>query len=149
MSDLHHVSKFAERRRRNNIWRSVVTFVAALVVFCTTYALILPAITMETEGLSCGMEAHTHTEECCQLTCGKQEYFSHTHTEECYEEEELICPLEERTIHHHTDDCYSSAQPICGLSQCEPHAQSEGCYGLQNVLICGQSACEPHAHGES
>lgn len=149
MSDLHHVSKFAERRRRNNIWRSVVTFVAALVVFCTTYALILPAITMETEGLSCGMEAHTHTEECCQLTCGKQEYFSHTHTEECYEEEELICPLEERTIHHHTDDCYSSAQPICGLSQCEPHAHSEGCYGLQNVLICGQSACEPHAHGES
>lgn len=148
MSDLHHVSKFAERRRRNNIWRSVVTFVAALVVFCTTYALILPAITMETEGLSCGMEAHTHTEECCQLTCGKQEYFSHTHTEECYEEEELICPLEERTIHHHTDACYSSAQPICGLSQCEPHAHSEGCYGLQNVLICGQSACEPHAHGE-
>ena len=149
MSDLHHVSKFAERRRRNNIWRSVVTGIAAVVVFCTTYALILPAITMETEGLSCGMEAHTHTEECCQLTCGKREYFSHTHTEECYEEEELICPLEERTIHHHTDACYSSAQPICGLSQCEPHAHSEGCYGLQNVLICGQSACEPHAHGES
>ncbi len=56
---------------------------AALVVFCTTYALILPAMTAERQTI-CGMEAHEHTEECFEngvQICGKQE---HIHTEECY-----------------------------------------------------------------
>ena len=35
---------------------------AAVVVFCTTYALILPAITLEGEG--CGLEEHIHDESC-------------------------------------------------------------------------------------
>lgn len=148
MRDLQNAGKFAARRKRNHIWRSVVTGIAALVVFCTTYALILPAITMETEGFGCGLEEHSHSEQCLQLTCGMQEYFSHTHTEECYEGETLICPLEERTIHHHSDACYSTAQPECGLTECEAHAHSEDCYGPQAVLICGTEERAPHTHGE-
>ena len=30
-------------------WRAIATFMAAVVVFVTTYGMILPAITMETE----------------------------------------------------------------------------------------------------
>lgn len=33
------------------------------MVFCTTYALILPAITMDQDAV-CGQEAHTHGEDC-------------------------------------------------------------------------------------
>ena len=57
---------------------------SCIVVFCTVYALILPAITLERKTV-CGQEEHSHTEECYssdgQLTCGKIE---HTHTESCY-----------------------------------------------------------------
>ncbi len=57
------------------------------MVFCTTYALILPAITMESS--ECEIPEHTHTQECYtqvtsttrkELTCGKEE---HTHSAEC------------------------------------------------------------------
>ena len=46
--------------------RKLVHFLGCLVVFCTTYALILPAITQEKETF-CGMEAHLHNNEQCYL----------------------------------------------------------------------------------
>lgn len=47
----------------NKRWRSAARVLAIIVVFCTTYMLILPAITMEQETY-CGIENHAHTEEC-------------------------------------------------------------------------------------
>ena len=62
----------------------MILCLSCIVVFCTVYALILPAITLERKTV-CGWEEHSHTEECYssdgQLTCGKTE---HTHTESCY-----------------------------------------------------------------
>ena len=62
----------------------MILCLSCVVVFCTVYALILPAITLERKTV-CGQEEHSHTEECYssdgQLTCGKTE---HTHTELCY-----------------------------------------------------------------
>ena len=62
----------------------MILCLSCVVVFCTVYALILPAITLERKTV-CGQEEHNHTEECYssdgQLTCGKTE---HTHTESCY-----------------------------------------------------------------
>lgn len=40
-----HIKGYSRKRR----WHQVVMFLAAIVVFCTTYALILPAISMEEE----------------------------------------------------------------------------------------------------
>ena len=42
---------YALKRRRKQRWHQVVTCLAAIVVFCTTYALILPAITLENGSL--------------------------------------------------------------------------------------------------
>ena len=60
-----------EKRRR---WRRAVSVLACAVVFCTTYALILPAITLSAEP-KCGLEEHTHTEDCYEtrLVCGQAE----------------------------------------------------------------------------
>ena len=70
-------------RRRKKLWRSVVTFMAAVVVFCTTYALILPAITLDNQTV-CGLEEHTHTEACyqraAQLVCTDE---AHSHSAGC------------------------------------------------------------------
>lgn len=59
-----------------------MTALACVVVFCTTYALILPAVTMERETF-CGYTEHTHTDACYekQLSCGLEE---HSHVLSCY-----------------------------------------------------------------
>lgn len=49
-------------QHRRRIRKRIVAALACIVVFCTTYALILPAVTME--NYACGMTEHTHTEAC-------------------------------------------------------------------------------------
>ena len=77
-----------ERNKKKKLYRRVVSVLAAIVVFCTTYALILPAITMNKK-YSCGLEEHTHGDTCfteyvtMTLTCSPS---CHTHTEDCKDE---------------------------------------------------------------
>ncbi len=65
-------------------WQKVVMVLSVIVVFCTTYALILPAITLSNSTF-CGLEAHRHKPECYEKTliCGHDENepaVIHTHT---------------------------------------------------------------------
>lgn len=46
------------KRARRRTWHKVLAAAACVVVFCTTYALILPAITLE-QTAYCGYEEHT------------------------------------------------------------------------------------------
>ena len=59
--------RFVRRGTRRRIWKRIVSAMACVVVFCTTYALILPAITME-QPTFCGFEEHTHDESCYTRT---------------------------------------------------------------------------------
>lgn len=149
MSNLHQLSAIAKQRKKRTLWRNLVVCFAALVVFCTTYALILPAITMEKEDFSCGLPEHTHTSDCYQLVCGKQELFSHTHTKpDCYDANgNLTCTLKEQTLHHHASGCYSSPQPVCGLAEAAPHAHEDACY-TEGELTCTLAETQGHTHGQ-
>ena len=64
-----------KKHRRKRTWYKILSVPICLVVFVTTYALILPAITMEStpdtycgkvepQGLVCTVEEHKHTEAC-------------------------------------------------------------------------------------
>lgn len=79
-----YIRRLLKDKTRLKRWRKMILCLSCIVVFCTVYALILPAITLERKTV-CGQEEHSHTEECYssdgQLTCGKTE---HTHTESCY-----------------------------------------------------------------
>lgn len=44
---LQSAEKYMKAHKRKKSWYRVVTGLACVVVFCTVYALILPAITME------------------------------------------------------------------------------------------------------
>lgn len=149
---LHKVVEQAKENRRRNRWNKIVTGMAALVVFCTTYALILPAITEEREPM-CGLEEHVHTEKCYALpkliTCpyekdaenGTLHPVVHVHDALCYDTEgNLICAMPELESHVHDYWCYTDieAQP--------PHVHSDECYEDVEVLICGQEESEGHAH---
>ena len=79
-----YIRKILKDKVRLKRWRKVMLCLSCIVVFCTVYVLILPAITLERKTI-CGQEEHVHTEECYsvdgQLICGIEE---HLHTETCY-----------------------------------------------------------------
>ena len=133
------VEQYKKAHQRKNRWYKVVTCLAAVVVFCTTYALILPAITMETK---CDIPEHTHTESCYTqvttvtkkvLVCNADE--DHTHDEACYGTTEAP--------HTHTDECYSeSGELICNLP-------TESDETMGQTLLCGGSETAPHQHTDA
>ena len=89
-----YIKKLLKDKARLKKWKRITLALSCVVVFCVVYALTLPAITLEGKTI-CGMEEHTHTEECYQddkLICDKEE---HQHTEDCYEKEEGEQPVEE------------------------------------------------------
>lgn len=101
-------------------WKRMVRILSCIVVFCTTYALILPAITQEAQAY-CGNMEHEHTKECYKeiLSCTREE---HVHSEDCFDADgNLTCMLEE---HMHSGDCYRE------LLECteEEHTHSLECF---------------------
>ena len=147
------VHEYIKEHLRHKRWRRVVTAMACVVVFCTTYALILPAITMTGETY-CGLEEHTHSAEACYervLVCGYDETGAaeesdsgHTHTDACYEtRSNLVCNEEETAGHTHDESCYDEAGNLaCGQEEAQGHSHSEDCYLEQSVLTCGQEETE-------
>ena len=163
MDARHEATVYTNRRRRRKRWRSAVLALAAVVVFCTTYALILPAITM-TQETCCGMEEHQHGDDCYEtvLVCDREfdvvQPEGHIHTATCYEYEPVLtCGLEEceDILHAHTDACYDEeGNFICTQPEViEGHTHTEDCYGYEETLICGeeeqQEILEPHRHTEA
>ena len=57
-----------KKHRRKRTWYKILSVPICLVVFVTAYALILPAITMEsTPDTYCGIAEHVHTDDCYEL----------------------------------------------------------------------------------
>ena len=163
---LRDAEKYTKVHKRKRLRHRVVTVLAGVVVFCTTYALILPAITLEKQ---CDIPEHTHTDACyAQVTsvekrvpvcsaetleihrhtadcydadgnprCGYADFVVHSHDSRCYDETgNLWCPLPEIKAHRHTADCY--ALP-------EGHTHAEGCYtSVRGNLVCGE-----HVHTDA
>ena len=55
--------KYLNKQKKWKTWQKVVVSLSCVVVFCTVYALILPAITAKSE-VFCGHEEHIHTNSC-------------------------------------------------------------------------------------
>ena len=120
--------KLNKEHKRSKRWHKVITVMAAVVVFCTTYALILPAITWE-RSLMCDMKEHTHTDAC------------YSQVEKLAERQELVCTKAEHT---HGDSCYEEIERcVCGLEEDETHQHTADCMEVERVLICEQAE---HAH---
>ena len=149
---LGDAERYASAHKRKRRWYQVTTCLAAAVVFCTTYALILPAITLEKQ---CALPEHTHTEACYtsergDLVCTQSTEPQHTHTEECYQEtRDLVCGMSESTGHTHGAECYDEeGNLICGQEESQGHVHGEECYEASRQLICGQTEEPAHQHTE-
>lgn len=158
------IQRYLKEHLRKKHWKQVVTVLACIVVFCTTYALILPALTMTGDAF-CGKEAHQHSDECYErvLICGQEEAETaeetaavHTHTDACYEIQKVaVCGLEESEGHTHGDSCYDAEGNLtCEQEEAQGHTHTEACYEEESVLICGQEETAPseeerHVHTDS
>lgn len=102
---LRKIRQILRDRKTRRFFTRFISTLAAVVVFVTTYALVLPAITMEAEA-QCGMEAHQHSDECYedQLVCGQDGSPGHVHDSSCYRKV-LICG---KQAHTHSVECYNS-----------------------------------------
>lgn len=162
--------KYRDRHRRNRIWKKLVSILGCVVVFCTTYALILPAITMERETV-CGKLEHRHEESCYtlqahrRLVCSGQTIGVHTHTVQCADGS---CGYADFVIHSHDASCYdASGALVCALPQIVEHIHTEGCYRIptrqvgehthmeecyaleKGALTCSLPETDGHTHSEN
>lgn len=106
-----YMKKLLKDKARLKKWKRITLALSCVVVFCVVYALTLPTITLEGKTI-CGMEEHTHTEECYQddkLICDKEE---HQHTEDCYEKEEEQEPVEEENTQPDTTESSDEVETV-------------------------------------
>ena len=146
------IQRYIQANKNRSIWRKLVRIMACIVVFCTTYALILPVITLE-QNYTCGLEEHLHTDQCYRLytdlpiLCTNESLGVHSHSGECYAEDgNLLCGYSDKLIHTHDDLCFNpEGKQICQLTPLPAHEHTDGCYA-QDVLVCGQNVLLPHVH---
>ena len=132
---LSRATKYLSKQRKRARWHKIISILAAIVVFGTTYALILPAITME-KTIVCEKEEHIHTDNCYKeqkvLVCQQEEGAEHTHTDQCYQTEKILaCGKEEHT---HDDNCY---QAVKGDPDADVETQSDWEKTLEQVSLSG------------
>ena len=166
------ISEYVSSRRRRKLWQQAVKVMACVVVFCTVYALILPAITQERE-VFCGQEPHTHSDACyteeyqaSALACTYGSLGIHTHGADCYGESgTLICDLADYVVHTHDTSCLDAeGNLVCTLPEIDAHVHDESCYVTVQeghahtdtcyTLECGDLVCtleetEGHIHDDS
>ena len=160
------------RNSRRAALKKSISVLGCLVVFITTYILILPAITMEQQTF-CGLEEHTHNESCYyaepqrRLICTPEKGIAHVHDESCLDAEgTLVCTWDESEPHVHNETCYEAApteepvlhvhseacmvsekdQLICTTEEYEGHTHSDACYVVGQELNC--QITEAHIHGD-
>ena len=128
---LRNAEKYTKVHKRQRLRHRVVTVLAGVVVFCTTYALILPAITLEKQ---CDIPEHTHTDACyAQVTS--------------VEKRVPVCSAKTLEIHRHTADCYdANGNPTCGYADFVVHSHDSRCYDETGNLWCPLSEIEAHRH---
>ena len=147
---------YSQKRKAALRRRNIVCILCALVTLGAGWVLMRPAITLSDQP-ECGLEAHTHTEECytqqigpAPLVCTLEE---HAHNDDCYDAEgNLLCQTQE---HVHSEDCYGEpvSYPVltCTIPEhthtddCCPIPEPTPAYTVAPELCCGMAE---HTHGE-
>ncbi len=167
-----YVDKFIHERQAKVRLIRILVILGLVVTMAVFWELRYTGIALTNE-TNCGLEEHTHTEECYEdvLVCGQEESEAHVHSDACYETQYvLVCGQEESEGtqavegHTHTDACYETVTEthlICGQEESEGtpavegHTHTDSCYSEDGDLICGQEesesipAVEGHTHTDA
>ena len=147
------IASLTKKNRRRHIWYRIVSVLASVVVFCTTYAMILPAITL-TEDHYCGLAEHEHTASCyrdgsIKISICTEE--PHSHHPECYDSTgKLVCGMADYFLHVHSDICFDSDGVLaCELPEKTQNVHSSECYLGNLVYSCGEIQGSTHIHEDA
>ena len=127
-NDSRKLNMRSKARKRSSNWKRVVSALGVIVVFCTVYALVLPAITLSEDPV-CGQQAHEHTDACYR-----------------YELLVMNCAAAD---HVHDGSCADAlGNPACGFGEKILHTHGASCYDAQGELICTLPELQEHIHDE-
>lgn len=120
-----HIRALHHKKRR----KKIITALSVMVVLCTAYALMLPAVTMENQNDSENQAADgtETTVYSCQLT-------EHTHSPACYQPQNETYESESPPESVESD---KSDSPIRGDLICNLHEHTDSCQQIITTLICG------------
>ena len=166
MKQSPELNRRGSSQRRKRMWKRAVSALAVIVVFCTVYALVLPAITLADQPI-CGQQVHEHTDSCyrhelkifdcaaanhvhngCEdqlgnPSCGFGEVVLHRHQDHCYDEGDTrMCPLQEQVA-----DAQATADQASGVPA--EHVHTPSCYDEEGNRICGLRSGVLHTHDET
>jgi len=135
--NLHYSRKF------KNIGKRLCIMALAVMMVGTIISAAIPAV--NAADYECGLEAHTHTDECYELTCTTpvgEQYGAHAHGEDCFTQV-LACECAEGV--EHTAECYTS-EKVCTLEEGDNvllsnHTHADACFNT----ICPKTE---HTHTE-
>lgn len=119
-----NAEKYNRRNKLKRLWHRIVSVLGCIVVFCTTYALILPAITQERTTF-CGKEPHVH-DQSCYTQILETNIVTNLATDSDADPK-LICTIPEIRYHIHDESCYIEQSG---------HKHEETCYTSEEVLFC-------------
>ena len=149
MKDL--IRRFRKGAFSRRFVKQLTSWVAILVVFTTTYMLILPAVAIDsgTAAVVPGMDLDgVPSEPVCTFACT---YKVHEHDEDCYEERDifdedgnptgakekvLVCGRSDQVVHEHDESCWQDGVLVCQLEENKAHEHDEDCYTTEQKLVC-------------
>lgn len=160
---LRRAIKLNKERKYRRFINRIVQVLAGFVVFCTTYALILPAITMEPEML-CGLQAHIHGEECYreiqqyEYCCG---FVSGNNLDDSDGDvsgndvsgNNGSISENELSVHVHDENCGTIAGEVVKELICtmEEHEHEDVCYADKSAPVISEYLCGfgEHTHDDT
>ena len=165
--------QYIKKNHRHRIWKRIVGALSCVVVFSTTYALILPAVTQE-QTTFCGLPEHIHQDSCyvqtteptiVRLLCSPEILGVHSHGAECTDAQgNLICGKADYIAHAHDSSCFNGDGTLmCVFPEKEQHIHTDACYAQpetdahihdantcytsqRGALLCQIPETEGHTH---
>ena len=141
-------------------WKRCRSAIAIVLVFVTTYAMVMPAIALEGEkvsdfagldlanraagGLNCHFDVHKHTKECYKEVPVYDADGRQTGTNKV-----LNCGKENWVVHEHDENCYQDGKLVCELPEHKEHKHDAECYTTQRVLSCNKEEVQGHTHTDA
>ncbi|MGN0794428.1 MAG: Cna B-type domain-containing protein [Aristaeellaceae bacterium] len=163
---LQRAEEYLARRKQRMRMLRAFTAMALVVAMMTSYVLMLPGLTMQSEAY-CGLEEHVHDQSCytLELICGEEErepsqtvvkmlqcsFKPHEHTDACRAPDGSIgCGVSTSYWHTHTAECYDETGAlVCLLVSNPKHVHTDACYERVAELVCTLEESAGHVHDAS
>lgn len=144
------IESLSERKRKRKRITRIGWIAASACAVIVVACLMVPALTMEHNRYDCGLDEHTHTDQCfatqqvCEITSDK----AHVHSPACYDKKGNLTCKEVSEGHLHVASCYDKNGKLTCDQVETVHIHTDACYDKNGKLTC-DSKDKFHVHGDT